>query len=214
METTTTHSGKNLYSVHPAIRILARAVAGLKGKTGRTMEEWIELVTISGPEGEKERREWLKEEYGLTTNYAWWIAERAGGKGDESDPEEYLRMAAGNVEKMYAGRKAHLRPVYDALLELVLSLGEDVKACPCQTIVPIYRNHVIAEIKPTTLARVDFGLALGDFPATGRLIDTGGVAKKNRITRRIPMTTPDDIDDEVRALLMLAYTMDEREGRK
>jgi hypothetical protein len=32
--------------------------------------------------------------------------------------------------------------------------------------------------------RIDFGLALKDTPATGRLIDTGGFAKKDRITHR------------------------------
>ena len=32
------------------------------------------------PPTEKERRPWLKEQ-GLTTNYAWWVAERAEGRG-------------------------------------------------------------------------------------------------------------------------------------
>jgi hypothetical protein len=109
---------------------------------------------------------------------------------------------------MFAGGKAHLRPIYDALLKLGLSVGRDVKACPCQTIVPLYRNHVFAQIKPTTRARIDFGLALGDTKAKGRLIDTGGFAKKDRITHRFAITSLKDIDDEVKRWLKVAYERD------
>src|SRR5215813_8545100 len=102
---------------------------------------------------------------------------------------------------MFAGSKAGLLPVYDALLKLGLSIGKDVKACPCQTIVPLYRKHVIAQIKPTTKTRIDFGLALGDTKAPRRLIDTGGFAKKDRITHRFEITKLSDIDAEVRKWL-------------
>ena len=82
------------------------------------------------------------------------------------------------------------------------------KACPCSTIVPLYRNHVFAQIKPTTQTRIDMGFALGDLKATGRLIDTGGFAKKDRITHRIPITSAADIDDEVKHWLRVAYDRD------
>jgi hypothetical protein len=56
--------------------------------------------------------------------------------------------------------------------------------------------------------RIDLGFALRDTPATGRLIDTGGFAKKDRITHRIPITSLSEIDDEVRRWLKVAYDMD------
>jgi hypothetical protein len=43
---------------------------------------------------------------------------------------------------------------------------------------------------------------------TGRLIDTGGFAKKDRITHRIPLESPADIDDEVKRWLKVAYDRD------
>jgi hypothetical protein len=109
---------------------------------------------------------------------------------------------------MFTGPKAGLRPIYEALLKLGKSLGDDVKVCPCQTIVPFYRNHVFAQVKPTTRTRIDFGYALGDTKATGRLIDTGGFAKKDRITHRIPITSLDEIDEEVKRWLRAAYERD------
>ena len=54
----------------------------------------------------------------------------------------------------------------------------------------------------------DIGLALKDTEVTERLIDTGGLAKKDRITRRIAISTPEEIDDEVRHWLRVAYDMD------
>jgi hypothetical protein len=109
---------------------------------------------------------------------------------------------------MFAGKKAHLRPIYDALLEAGQKLGRDVKICPCKTIVPFYRRHVFAQIKPTTNTRIDMGFAFGDMKATGRLIDTGGFAKKDRITHRIPLSSIEEIDDEVLRWLKIAYDRD------
>lgn len=201
---------KSIYGVHPGVALTQKWVGELKDRTGRSVEEWLRLIKKSGPNDEKARCEWLKAEYGLGTNSAWWLAERAEGKGTEvGDPDTYLQVAEVYVENMFAGGKAHLRPIYDALLKLGLSVGKDAKACPCQTIVPLYRNHVFAQIKPTTRTRIDFGLALGDTKAKGRLIDTGGFAKKDRITHRFEIASLKDIDDEVKRWLKIAYERDE-----
>ena len=185
-------------------------ILSLPQKTGRSLDEWLDLVKREGPFTEKERREWLKKQYKLGTNSAGWIAERTEGKGTETDdPALYLEAAERYVEAMYAGPKAALRPIYNALLKLGLSMGKDVKACPCQTMVPLYRQHVFAQIKPTTQTRIDLGFALKDTKPTGRLIDTGGFAKKDRITHRIPITKLSDIDEEVKRWLKTAYDMDD-----
>src|SRR6266849_1845625 len=152
---------ESLYGVHPGVAMMEKWVAELKGKTGHSVEEWIALVKKEGPKDEKSRREWLKTKHKLGTNSGWWIAERAEGKGGEEDtPEEYLEAAVAYVEEQYAGPKEKLRTIYDELLSLGKSLGDDVKACPCKTIVPLYREHVFAQIKPTTNSRIDLGLAL------------------------------------------------------
>ncbi len=205
---------ESLYSVHPGVAMVQKWVADLPAKTGRSLEEWISFVKKEGPRDEKEQREWLKKKYKLGTNSAWWIAERAGGKGNEEDtPQAYLKAAARYVEEQYGEPKSKLRPIYEALLRLGLSLGPDAKACPCKTIVPLYRHHVFAQIKPTTNSRLDLGLALakfkGRFPL--RLIDTGGLAKKDRITHRIEITSADQIDEEVKRWLKTAYDLDAKE---
>ena len=201
----------SLYDMHPSVEMVQRWVAELKAKTGRTLKEWIALVKREGPNDEKARREWLKTKHKFGTNDAWWIAERADGKGGEEDtPEAYLKAAVVYVEEQYAGAKETLRPIYDELLRVGKSLGDDVKACPCKTIVPLYRKHVFAQIKPTTNTRIDLGFALthykGNLPK--RLIDTGGLAKKDRITHRIEITAAEQIDGDVKKWLKTAYELD------
>ncbi len=128
--------------------------------------------------------------------------------GTSADAKAYLKEAPTLVEAMYAGGKAGLRPLHDMLEQLAWSLGEDIKLCPAKTIVPIYREHVIAQIKPTTRTRIDFGLALGSMKGTGRLLETGGFARKDRITHRVEITAPEDVTAEVRHWLTLAYERD------
>jgi Domain of unknown function (DUF5655)/Domain of unknown function (DUF4287) len=200
---------KSVYSVHPSVAMVQKMMAGLKLKTGRSLEEWISVVKKSGPESQKERRDWLKQEHGVPTQSAMWIVERIDGRGADFDgPEEYLAAADRYVDEMFGGKKAALRPLYEELLKLGFSMGTDVKACPCTTMVPLYRNHVFAQIKPATQTRIDLGFALGARKAEGRLTDTGGYAKKDRITHRIPIEDAKDIDAEVRKWLRTAYEGD------
>jgi hypothetical protein len=190
------------YAMHPGFAMEDSSKRLIEDRTGRSFADWV-VMAQGGPPEYKDRAEWLKSEHGLTTNYANWVAERSFGKGGPENyrPEEY-------VDDQYAGKKAHLRPIYNALLDLCLGFADDLTACPCETMVPIYRNHVIAQIKPTTNTRIDLGFALKDTPVEGRLIDTGGFAKKDRITHRIPITSLDEVGDDVRHWLARAYEMD------
>ena len=77
-----------LYSVHPGVLMVQKWMKELPEKSGRSVEQWIELVTKSGPATEAERREWLKKEFKLAANTARWIAEHAAGKGTEEDSPE------------------------------------------------------------------------------------------------------------------------------
>ncbi len=193
----------SVYTLHPGFKMEESSMANLKERTGRSVEEWVRVVKKSGPATEKERIAWLKDAHGITTNYALWIAKRVDGGGSAAayDPDAM-------VEEMFAGKKAVLRPIYDRMLALAFGLGKDVRVSPCKTIVPFYRKHVFAQMKPTTATRVDVGFALKDMKPSGELISTGGFEKGDRITHRIPVASLNEIDTEVRKWLKHAYEMD------
>jgi hypothetical protein len=127
---------------------------------------------------------------------------------EETTAEEYLTAAPTYVDAMYQGPRAPLRSLHDSLEELAFSLGPDVRLCPGKTIVPIYRRHVIAQIRPATHTRIDFGLALGGLKGQGRLVETGGYQKKDRITHRIAVSSRQDLDAFLRQWLLKAYELD------
>jgi Domain of unknown function (DUF5655) len=204
------------YAVHPSVAYVQAILRNLEKHTGRNLDGWVGLVRKSGPADEKGRRTWLKEQ-GLGGSQAGFVAERSLGQNAhafDDTPEGYLEMAPKYVDRQYAGKREPLRPIFEALLNLGKGLGTDVKVCPCETIVPLYRNHVFAQIKPSTLSRVDLGLVLGDPAALkdpqGRLVDTGGFRKRDRLTHRIEVQGLADLDEELEAWLRAAY---ERDGK-
>ena len=99
---------QSIYGVHPGVAMIQNAIATLPAKTGKSLDEWIAFIKKHGPKGEAARRDWLKKEHKLGTNYAGWIAERVEGKGEDGDPDKYLETAERHVEEMFAGPKAGL----------------------------------------------------------------------------------------------------------
>ena len=187
------------YDVHPSVIYVQTIIRNFQAKTGRTVEEWSDLVRREGPADPKARQAWLQSN-GLGRTQASLVAQRASGSPGQAfddTPEGYLAAAPGYVEAQYSGKKAALRPFFERIVAHARSLGADVKVCPCETIVPFYRNHAFAEVKPL-VSRLDLGLALGD-PAlvkdpSGRLKDTGGFAKKDRITHKLELTDEPDLE--------------------
>ena len=195
---------KSVYSMHPGFAREEACIARLPETTGKTIDQWIAIIRKTGPATTKERREWLVREHGFTSNYASYVADRAEKNltfAQQYDPDTL-------VEAIFSGPKAVFRPVYESILSFGLALGSDVKVCPCATIIPFYRKHVFAQVKVPNRSRLDLGYALKDTPFRGRLLDTGGLAKKDRITHRIEIASLAGFDDEAKRWLRTAYDLD------
>jgi predicted transport protein len=187
------------YDLHPSVAYVQGILANLEARTGRSLEAWVALLDAEGPAESKAKVAWLKAR-GLGGTQAGLVAQRAGagpGHAFDDTPEGYLAAAPRYVDGQYAGRKAALRPLFEATVLRVRALGPDVKVCPCETIVPFYRHHVFAQVKAFA-SRLDLGLALGDPAAvadpSGRLQDTGGFARKDRLTHKVELATEADLE--------------------
>lgn len=187
---------------HPGLDWGQAVIDSLEARTGKTLEAWVRLLKQQKLADKAARIAWLRSEHGLGIPTATAIAMQAAGESLlDYRPDDY-------IEKMFSGKKAALRPIYEALLTLGRGLGSDVQITPTETTVPLRRRYVFANIKPTTNTRVDLGLALKETKATGRLIDTGGLAKGDRITHRIALSSVEEVDAEVATWLQRAYDMD------
>jgi hypothetical protein len=199
-----------LYSVHPSVFYARSILDNLADRTGRSLEDWIQLLHEASPDA-RARRNWLVREQGLGATTASMIAEQSLGMGAEKlDPAAYLKAAAGYVDAMYSGAKAGLRPIHDSILKFARTLGSDVKVCPVKTVVPLYRRHVFAQIKPAARNRLDLGLALGkttqELPH--RLEEILSMDRSDRITHRFALGTVQDFDGQVMEWLRIAYATD------
>jgi hypothetical protein len=96
MTTATEYNAKKwTYGVHPSVKLMQDWVASLPEKTGRSLEQWIDLTKKQGPRTEAERRDWLQSRHKFGTYAAWTIAQRASGRGGgEDDDPPALQLPA------------------------------------------------------------------------------------------------------------------------
>jgi uncharacterized protein DUF5990/uncharacterized protein DUF5655 len=107
------------------------------------------------------------------------------------------------IEGQYADRP-RLRPVLDAVLAVLPGLGP-VTVRPRKTLVTLFTpRRAFAAVRAATRDRVDLGLRLDDTGPGGRLLAAGNVGGGG-VTVRVALTSPDDVDDEVRELMRRAY---------
>lgn len=200
---------KGLYSVHPAVRYAQAVAEKMAARTGRSLEEWAALVRTEGPKSDSGRRTWLAEEHDLRGTTLLMIIDYAAGRRQTIDPDAYLEAAPGFIDSLYSGEKGPLRPIHDRIVKMAKGLGYDVHVCPRTMLVPIYRKHLIAEIRPSSQMRINLNLALRDAAGrvSRRLYETGG-AYRSRITHVFEIHSLREVDAEVEDWLDIAYRID------
>lgn len=177
----------------------AAVSATLQKRTGRSLEEWMELVHSSGidPLDQLAVRRWLKNEHGVGQNSQWAIADAAARAAGWVRPtvEEY-------IDQQYTGPKVELRPIFDRLREVVESLGDDVGIEGRGTYTPFVRRRQFAAVAAATRARVDVGLRYTDAPDSEFLVTA---TAPGQATHKLSLTSVDEITEEVEGLLRAAY---------
>jgi hypothetical protein len=107
------------------------------------------------------------------------------------------------IARQYADRP-HLRPIFDAVLAALPALPGPVTVQARGTLVSLVSpRRTFAVLKPTTKSRVDLGLRFDTMKhPEGRLLPARDIGQA---TVRIALTTPGEVDDEVRNWLAIAY---------
>lgn len=165
-------------------------------KTGKTFPQWVEVARASGIDRHKALTDHMKKTHGLNHNEAQWVA---WGVTDPTRVDQYDRPT-DLVEDLYSGKKAHLRPIHDSLIDQGTALAGDVDVVVCKTYSSLRNRAQFAVINPRTQKAVDLELALPPgTEAAGRL----ETFKSNnpKLTHRIRIKDAGEIDGEVMAAL-------------
>jgi predicted transport protein len=171
----------------------------LPEKTGRSAEDWVDVLRREGPLGKrKDRVEWLKREHGLGNGQASMIVDSLDRPEvfEQVDPREL-------VDAQYVG-KGELREVYEALVKELLLLGDDVAVEARRSYVAFTRGRQFALAQPTTTTRLDVGLVLPGVEATARLRAAGSFGS-GRTSHRVSLGALGDVDAELVGWLRAAY---------
>lgn len=176
----------------------ATMIANLEDKTGKSLDQWRNLVAQSGLKKHGEIVKHLKNEHGVTHGYANLIAHKhlksdAGSQGGDDNL----------INAQYSGPKADLRPIYDTILKRVMKFGRDVEVSPKKAYVSLRRGKQFAIVQPSTKTRVDVGINLKAVTPKGRLEESGSF--NAMVSHRVKLTSPRDVDSELEDWLRQAY---------
>jgi len=172
-------------------------IENLHKNTGKTLEEWIQVVSKKGFAKHGEMLKFLKEEHGLTHGFANLVALKARGTdaGSTDNADEL-------VTKQYKG-KEHLQEIYNHLVKEIKKFGKDVEIAPKNTYVSLRRKKQFALIQPSTKTRLDIGINLKGTPADGRLENSGSF--NSMCSHRVRIEDKKEADKEVISWLKAAY---------
>jgi hypothetical protein len=178
--------------------MLESMVQNLKKTTGKSLDEWIKITKPAKLAKHGEIVTMLKTKHGIGHGYANLIAHKTLGS-DAGSAESTDDL----VQAQYAGAKAVLKPIYDALLARVKKLGSDVEVSPKKTYVSLRRNKQFALIQPSTATRIDVGLNLKGVKPAGRLEASGSF--NAMVSHRVRVEKLEDVNAELEGFLKQAY---------
>jgi len=173
-------------------KALQTMIDNMPEKTGRSLEEWKNILKEKAFAKHMEAVKFLKEQ-GVTHGFANTIVLLS--KDDHQKPADL-------VEEQYRGKET-LRPIHDQLIEIVYQFGDDVTITPKKTAVSVIRKRQFALIKPATKTRIDLGLKLPGKETTDRLGNSGPFG--TMCTHRVQLTDSSQLDDELIQWLNEAY---------
>jgi predicted transport protein len=179
---------------------LQTMINNMPEKTGKSLEEWFNVLAAAGLEKHGQMMKLLKGEHGVTHGFANTIVTLYRQQAAGEAPGE-----ADLVASQYAGAKADLKPIYEAVTAAVQAFGPDVELAPKKSYVSLRRQKQFAIVQPSTRTRVDLGLNLKGVEPTDRLV--GGVVFSGMCSHKVAITSASEIDAEVIAWLRQAYEL-------
>lgn len=176
----------------------------IQAKTGQTLAALHAAVTATGLAKLGDKRTWLMEQYKLGYGDANAVALTIGKipPGLDGVPASAPRAAEGDpLDAIYTGTKAGLRPLHDALMQVVAGLG-DHEVAPKKAYVSLRRKKQFAMVGPATKESIEIGLNAKDLPPHERLKiqPPGGMCQA---TTRVSSTA--EIDANLKGWLKQAY---------
>jgi predicted transport protein len=171
-------------------------IKNLEKSTGKSFDDWVAIARKHGGK-HGEIVKFLKEKYGIGHGNANLIAIKAR---EAAAPAK--ATGADPADAWFEGKKAHLRPIYDAVAQAARSFGDDVEFSPKKTYMSLRRKKQFGCINPATATRVDVGIGLKNPKPNKRLITE---KPGSMFPYRVAVSDVKEVDKELVGWLKRAY---------
>jgi len=172
-------------------------VKNLEEKTGKKIQEWMDIANKCGFEKHGEILSFLKTTYGMGHGNANLVVHYA--KQSHAGAAE---NSADLVTEQYKG-KENLRPWYDKLLTAINNFGDDVEIAPKKAYVSFRRKKQFAIIQPSLKTRMDIGLNIKGIALSGNVEAAG--SWNSMCTHRIKLDDEKAINNDLVNWIKQAY---------
>lgn len=171
-------------------------IENLHKNTGKTLEQWVDIVKKQNFAKHGEIIKFLKEQYELTHGFANLVAHKAKGS-DAGSAENQDDL----ITKQYQG-KEHLKTIYNKLITEIQTYGKDIEIAPKNTYVSLRRKKQFATLNPATKTRFEIGINLKGQEPKGKL----EAEKPNAMcSHKINISDLNEVDKEVFEWIKTAY---------
>lgn len=179
----------------------ATQLANIEKKTGKSLAQVAAAIKKSGKQKHSEIRSWLMETYGLGYGDANVLTHVALKSDGESAAKAAGLSSDQVLDEIYSGKKAHLRPIHDALMAGIAKFG-DFEVAPKKGYVSLRRKKQFAMLGPKTNDRFELGLNLKDDIKDTRVkpVPPGGMCQYI-----VPLTSADEVDAKLIGYVKRAF---------
>ncbi|MBT9472235.1 MAG: DUF4287 domain-containing protein [Pseudomonadota bacterium] len=169
--------------------------ASTERETGKTIDEWIAIARTCPETKPRARQAWLKEHHGLGVNRASYVLSLAFPSEERWDQPDVLRA------KLWSDPAAI--KILEAVEAAAIALP-DVVVGQRKGFTAFSRKVQFAALRPLKDGQVALGLAI--VPT----LELGLQAPRNepwseRLTARLPLPAPAEVDERITALLAAAW---------
>lgn len=164
--------------------------------TGKTLEQWIDIVKKQNFAKHGEIVKFLKEQHEFTHGFANLVAHKTKETdAGSAENKDYL------ITKQYTG-KEHFKPIYDKLISEIQTFGNDIEIAPKNAYVSLRRKKQFVTLNPATKTRFEVGINLKGQEPKGKL----EAEKPNSMcSHKINLADLKGIDREVIEWIKTAY---------
>jgi uncharacterized protein DUF4287/uncharacterized protein DUF5655 len=176
-------------------KYFASLQASLERDTGKTLAQWVDIARTCPESGQRARLKWLKDNYGLLQNHGSHVLSEAfESTMSWQEPEKLIAALWTDPASTV---------IFEALDVAARAPGEVIQG-PRKGYTAWSRSFQFAAAKPIKGGKVMLGLALAP-DASPRLEVPKNEGWSERLKARTLLSSPTEVDAEIKALLQAAW---------